>query len=306
MRLEVKNTLAPAARVFSAWVELVDVPTTNWQRWNPAGCCRSIPGVETSRRLGCGHNKRKVWQMKHSLVSIASVSVLILAFAASVAPATPAGGGKCEQMIFSFDSPQDVAPWVAVNDNVMGGVSDGRVRMTDHATLEFFGSISLENNGGFASIRSRRSDVDLSSFDGLLIRVRGDGQRYDLNLRTNVRIMAGSYRAKFETNVDAWQEVYLPFADFEPTSFGRVRSDLPALDPSKIRSFGFLIADKQAGSFSLEVDWIKAVVSPDKLDAQSSAALQPGGESAVRNWIKSAISYGAPLYNAASEVASEL
>jgi monofunctional biosynthetic peptidoglycan transglycosylase len=201
-------------------------------------------------------------------------------------------------MIFAFDNPQDGEPWGAVNDNVMGGVSDGRVRMTDRATLEFFGSISLENNGGFASIRSRRADVDLSSYDGLLVRVRGDGKRYDFNLRTNVRIMAGSYRAKFETNAGAWQEIYLPFADFEPTSFGRVRRNLPALDPGEIRSFGLLISDKQAGPFAIEVEWIKAVVSPEQHDSQSSAALQPGGESTVRDWIEAAISRGAPLYNA--------
>ena len=201
-------------------------------------------------------------------------------------------------MIFAFDDPQDGEPWVAVNDNVMGGVSDGRVRMTDHGTLEFFGSISLENNGGFASIRSRRDDVDLSSFDGLLIRVRGDGKRYDLNLRTNIRIMAGSYRAKFDTNTNVWQEIYVPFNEFVPTSFGRVRKDLPALDPSKIRSFGFLISDKQVGPFSLEVEWIKAVVSPGERSSDISTELRAERQSAIRHWIEASISRGAPLYNA--------
>ena len=112
-----------------------------------------------------------------------------------------------EQMIFNFDNPQNTESWGAVNDNVMGGVSDGRVRITNCGTVEFSGSISLENNGGFASIRSRPADVDLSSFDGLLVRVRGDGKRYDFNLRTNVQIMAGSYRVKFETKSDVWREI---------------------------------------------------------------------------------------------------
>ncbi|RMF84799.1 MAG: CIA30 family protein, partial [Planctomycetota bacterium] len=112
------------------------------------------------------------------------------------------------QTIFSFDDRQAGDSWRAVNDNVMGGVSTGRVRITDGGILEFSGSISLENNGGFASIRSRRADIDLSEFDGLLIRVRGDGKRYDFNLRTDVLIMAGSYRAKFQTDADRWQEIY--------------------------------------------------------------------------------------------------
>jgi len=236
--------------------------------------------------------------MRHQGTSVTLGIVLILVLAAPIVSAAPEEGGKREQMIFTFDNSQDAEPWLAVNDNVMGGVSDGRVRMTDRGTLEFFGSISLENNGGFASIRSRRADMNLSSFDGLLVRVRGDGKRYDFNLRTNVRIMAGSYRTKFETNADAWQEIYLPFSAFVPTSFGRVRNDLPALDPCKIRSFGLLISDKQAGSFALEVDWIRAVASPGEPDSQSSAALQPGGESAARDWIEAAIARGAPLYNA--------
>lgn len=224
--------------------------------------------------------------------------VLILALAAPIALAASEDSREREQMIFNFDNPQDVDPWAAVNDNVMGGISDGRVRVTDRSTLEFFGSISLEKNGGFASIRSRRADMDLSNFDGLLVRVRGDGKRYDFNLRTNVRIMAGSYRVKFETNADAWQEIYLPFADFEPTSFGRVRNDLPALDPSKIRSFGFLISDKQVGPFSLEVEWIKAVVSPGERSSDRSTELRAERQTAIRHWIEASISRGAPLYNA--------
>ena len=31
------------------------------------------------------------------------------------------------------------------------------------------------------------------------------------------------------------------------------------LDPSKVNSVGFLLADKQAGPFKLEVDWIKVI-----------------------------------------------
>jgi len=76
--------------------------------------------------------------------------------------------------------------------------------------------------------------------------------------------VAGSYRAKFKTNADAWREIYLPFAAFVPTSFGRLRRDLPALDSSKLRSFGFLISDRQAGPFALEVEWINVVACPEQ------------------------------------------
>ena len=48
--------------------------------------------------------------------------------------------------------------------------------------------------------------------------------------------------------------------DFVPTFRGRVLSGEPLLDPAKVTSVGFLISDKQAGPFQLEVAWIKATL----------------------------------------------
>jgi monofunctional biosynthetic peptidoglycan transglycosylase len=160
--------------------------------------------------------------------------------------------------IFTFDNESDSRRWPATSDGVMGGISQGQSDITPDGTLRFFGNVSLENNGGFSSIRSLEEERDLSAYDGILIRVRGDGNRYALNLRTDVRIRAGSYRVKFDTEADKWLELFLPFADFRATSSGVELPDAPLLDPRKIRSFGFLISDKQSGRFRLEVDWIKA------------------------------------------------
>ena len=57
------------------------------------------------------------------------------------------------KVIIDFRTP-DSGYWTIVNDGVMGGVSDGRFRITADQTMEFFGTLSLENNGGFASVRS--------------------------------------------------------------------------------------------------------------------------------------------------------
>ena len=160
--------------------------------------------------------------------------------------------------VFNFDQKSDTSVWPATNDGVMGGLSEGRCKITRDGVLRFSGKVSLENNGGFSSIRSVSVERDLSAYKGILIRVRGDGKRYALNLRTDVQIRAGSYRVKFDTKADEWLEIFLPFADFRATSFGVELPDAPPLDPRKIRSFGFLISDKQAGPFTLDVDWIKA------------------------------------------------
>jgi monofunctional biosynthetic peptidoglycan transglycosylase len=209
-----------------------------------------------------------------------------------------APGGEGERVIFDFQDPRGARQWEAVNDDVMGGVSEGGARATDTGMLEFSGTVSLENNGGFASIRSRAAPIDLSGYAGLLIRVRGDGKRYAFTLRTDVRIVAGAYRLKFATRADEWQEIYLPFSEFEPTSFGQRRPDLPPLNPGRIRSFGFTISDKQAGPFRLGVKWIKAVAAPGHPGLRADSATRASRVVAMRHWIEAAIARGAPLFNA--------
>lgn len=168
----------------------------------------------------------------------------------------PMAGG--DEMLFKFDKPSDACEWEAVNDRVMGGVSNGRVEITRDGMLRFFGSVSLENNGGFASVRSLPNERDLSGYDGILIRVKGDGYRYAINLRTDFEVRAGSYRRRFETRAGVWQRVFLPYSEFQLTSFGQNVEEAPQPNTRRIRSVGFLISDKQAGPFELQVDWICA------------------------------------------------
>lgn len=149
-------------------------------------------------------------------------------------------------------------PWAIVNDDVMGGLSSSQVEVTEAGTFLFTGSVSLENNGGFASTRTRTDDLDLSRHDGVVLRVRGDGRRYQFRLRTSGSSRGVAYRAEFETRAGEWQEVYLPFDSFRASFRGRFPRGEGPLDPARIRQMGFLIADKVEGPFRLEVAWIKA------------------------------------------------
>lgn len=193
----------------------------------------------------------------------------ILACLSALVAAFPVSQGASEKLsekmtsVFTFDKESGSSAWPATNDGVMGGLSEGRSTITRDGLLRFSGKVSLENNGGFASIRSAPAEKDLSAYDGILLRVRGDGKRYAFTIRTDLRIPAGSYRVKFDTQAGEWVEVFMPFADLRATSFGVELSDAPPLDPRKIRSFGFLISDKQAGPFTLDVDWIKAASRPE-------------------------------------------
>ena len=141
----------------------------------------------------------------------------------------------------------------------MGGVSESKVKITDKKTLEFFGTLSLENNGGFASVRSKAKKLGLENGDTLIARVRGDGREYSMNLYLNKPLVAFSYRAAVQTKRDEWIEVKLPLDKFEATSFGRPVKHAGPVDPKEINALGFMLGDKKAGPFKLEVESIKVV-----------------------------------------------
>ena len=165
---------------------------------------------------------------------------------------------ETNRVLFDFVDASEIERWMIVNDNVMGGVSKGGASLAGDSCLLFSGSISLENNGGFASIRSQPTDFDLGEFDGIRIRVKGDGRTYQVRLRRGRSLDGIAFKYEFETIENKWIELELPFASFLPTFRGRTLTGVKPLDPADIRQIGFLIADKVAGPFKLIVDGIAA------------------------------------------------
>ena len=159
--------------------------------------------------------------------------------------------------LFDFTGADAAKDWQAVNDGVMGGVSEGKFKITDKKTLEFFGTLSLENNGGFASVRTKAKKLGLEEGDTLVAKVRGDGREYSFNLYLNKPLVAFSYRATVQTKKGEWIEVEVPLDKFEATSFGRPAKDAGAVKPDEVNAVGFMLSDKKAGAFELEVESIK-------------------------------------------------
>jgi NADH dehydrogenase [ubiquinone] 1 alpha subcomplex assembly factor 1 len=159
--------------------------------------------------------------------------------------------------VLDFAGPEAAVKWQAVNDGVMGGVSDGRFKITPDKTLEFFGTLSLENNGGFASVRTTPTELNIEAGDTLVVRVRGDGREYVVNIYTKSRRMAFSYRAPLPTRKDEWAEVKIPLVDFIPTAFGRRVQGMGPVEPDQINGLGFMLSDKKPGTFAMQVEWVK-------------------------------------------------
>lgn len=144
----------------------------------------------------------------------------------------------------------DVEPWRSINDGVMGGRSSGRMMQADEH-LRFAGTLSLENNGGFSSVR-RMVERDLADATGVRLQVRGDGRDYQFRIRHTGRFDGIAWRSVFSTS-DEWQEIEIPFDRFTPVFRGRVVSDAGPVTAAKIEQIGFLLADKNPGRFEMEI-----------------------------------------------------
>lgn len=161
--------------------------------------------------------------------------------------------------VFDFAQREQVEEWRAIDDRIMGGSSLSRPEYVAGGGMRFRGVVALDNGGGFASLRSPEADYALHGSAGLLLRVRGDGKRYKLGLRTDRFFDGISYQAAIDTEPDLWLDIALPFEEFVPTHHGRRLSAAAPLAPEHIQSFGLFIADRQAGPFHLEVAWIRAL-----------------------------------------------
>jgi len=163
-----------------------------------------------------------------------------------------------EVILFDFSINDAVSAWRAVNDTVMGGISSSRIEKSEDGKALFTGEVSLENSGGFASVQGPDILQSLGEYDGIVLRVKGDGKRYKCGLRTDDMFDGVSHQAAFETNTGEWQLVQIPFSDFIPTYHGRQLSEDKRMNRELIKKLGFLISDRQEGIFRLEIDWIKA------------------------------------------------
>ena len=141
-------------------------------------------------------------------------------------------------------------PWYAINDDVMGGLSSGSMTVTGKR-LHFHGELSLQNSGGFASVRRLVSE-DLAHCLGVRLTIQGDGRRYQLRLKQDRNLDGVAWRHEFSTDGSV-QVIELKFPDFEPVIRGRLVKNAGTIDPAHIKQLGFLIADRLEGAFSLSI-----------------------------------------------------
>lgn len=154
---------------------------------------------------------------------------------------------------FTFSTLANVKEWRVVNDDVMGGVSKSSLTLTADAHGQFSGQVSLENNGGFASIQLNKTVKLDEDKKFIVLRIKGDGKKYEFRLK-NSASTPESYVHPFITS-GQWEEVKLPISEFYPQYRGR-KLNASNFNFQIIEQCSFLIANKQQENFQLVIDLI--------------------------------------------------
>ncbi|MBD2099835.1 CIA30 family protein [Leptolyngbya sp. FACHB-261] len=192
-------------------------------------------------------------------------------------------------LVFDFREPSSDLKeiWGALDDVVMGGVSQSTIRLQEKTAL-FSGYVSTDNSGGFASIRTRNFDpaFDFSNYEGLELRLKGDGKRYKFMLRSEARWDGTAYCYSFDTVDGTWMSVAVPFAAMQPVFRAKTVPNAEPLSSSQVRSFQIMLSKFEydgalnpkfaPGPFQLEIESVRAYgeVNLPQLVLVSSAPTQ--------------------------------
>jgi len=155
--------------------------------------------------------------------------------------------------LFDFTKNSDLSNWNVVDDIVMGGRSDGHFEINDNGVGVFYGDVSLENYGGFSSVRYRFGLKKTKHLSKVTLRLKGDGKRYQFRIKSTV-LEKQSYISYFETTGD-WQIIEIQLSNLYPTFKGRIL-DLPNYPLQTLEQLAFLVSNKKEENFVLQIDSI--------------------------------------------------
>jgi NADH dehydrogenase [ubiquinone] 1 alpha subcomplex assembly factor 1 len=155
--------------------------------------------------------------------------------------------------LFNFNKTSNINHWHVVDDVVMGGVSSGTFSINEIGNGVFKGAVSLENNGGFSSVRYRFKEISTKEYSKIVLRVKGDGKNYQFRVKEKSSD-SHYYITTFHTTKE-WKTIRIPLSQLFPSFRGR-KLDKPNFDKETIAEIAFLIANKKAEKFNLEIDYI--------------------------------------------------
>ncbi|MEL7338947.1 MAG: CIA30 family protein [Bacteroidota bacterium] len=156
-----------------------------------------------------------------------------------------------------FGSEKDGTDWQTLNDGVMGGLSNGQVALTPNA-LKFFGEVSLDNYGGFTSVKSPFGQYDLSNAKKLTIRYKTEGQLISISLENSDAFYKPYYKLLLPDTKGKWMTAEANISDFKEYNLGQETAIAISDGFLKgVKRIGFITSEKRAGRFAVEIDYLK-------------------------------------------------
>ena len=157
-------------------------------------------------------------------------------------------------MIYAFDKNSQENDWRIVDDVVMGGDSNGKFSIDNDGHGVFEGKISLENSGGFSSVRYQFETLAVTENSRVLITLKGDGKDYQFRIKDKSST-SYSYITTFKTSGE-WQTTEIKLSDLYP-SFRARKLELPNFESDFFEEIVFLIGNKKEENFKLVLDRIE-------------------------------------------------
>ena len=152
--------------------------------------------------------------------------------------------------IVIFDKEDNTSKWYTTNDDVMGGVSTSTMKRLPTGAALFSGTVSTDNNGGFAMVRLPLNIKLDEGKSKLILTVKGDGKTYQMRIKSK-RYQRYWYVQTFSTSTMT-EEIELPLQEFYP-AFRGYRLNSSNFSSDQIKEIALLIGNKKDESFSLEV-----------------------------------------------------
>jgi NADH dehydrogenase [ubiquinone] 1 alpha subcomplex assembly factor 1 len=157
-------------------------------------------------------------------------------------------------LIYDFNKNSSPKDWRIIDDGVMGGLSQGKFSIDPDGNGVFAGTVSLENNGGFSSVRYQFDEIKVTKDSKVRIRLKGDGKEYQFRIKDKTSSYY-SYITTFKTSGN-WETITIQLSDLYPSFRGRTL-DLPNFKSDSFEEIVFLIGNKKNESFQLLLDKIE-------------------------------------------------
>ncbi|KAF5280870.1 hypothetical protein FQR65_LT03019 [Abscondita terminalis] len=189
-------------------------------------------------------------------------------------------------VVWRFQTQDSFKNWIVTSDSDHNeGFSKSSLTLSKHGKGLFSGTLNTElpkdgriKKSGYCNMKSMRARksfkrdtyLDWTPYNMLVLKVRGDGRSYMLNISTKGFFditWNDTYNYVLYTRGGPyWQVSKIPFSKFFFSSKGRVQDRQGAIPLNRVASFGISVGDKINGPFSLEIDYIGLEFNPNHME----------------------------------------